>query len=151
MKQFDSQKRHFVVMLKLIHPAHHTVVKEPAFIGYALWISIGCHASYPIWWWQAAFPMHMQSVICHLRVLMRRIKYEESYIQTDGRCNIHIRQPYVQQFFLYWFEIRDSSGIKWEEEHLVKPCCTSHIILGRQEEFRMAFDSEPPTCFGSLN
>lgn len=119
MKQFDSQKRHFVVMLKLIHPAHRTVMKEPAFIGYALWISIGCHASYPIWWWQAAFPMHMQSVICHFRVLMRRIRYEESYIQTDGRCNIHIRQPYVQRFFCIDFksetqvELNGKRSILW--------------------------------------
>lgn len=106
MKHRDSQKRHFIVMLKLIHPADRTIMKEPAcFIGYALWISIGCHASYPLRWWQAAFPMHMQSVICHLWVLMKRIKYEESYIQTDGRCNIHIRQPYVQHF-PYWFLIR---------------------------------------------
>ncbi len=37
--------------------------------------------------------------------LMKRIKYEESYIQTDGKCNFHTRQPYVQHF-LYWFLIK---------------------------------------------
>lgn len=119
-KHLDSKKRHFIVMLKLIHPTDHTVMKEPAcFIGYAIWISIGCHASYPIQWWQAAFPMYMQSVICHLRGLMKRIKREEFYIQTDGKCNFHTRQPYVQRF-AYWFLIKDLTGILWVRDHLMK-------------------------------
>lgn len=51
IKHFDSKKRHFIVMLKLIHPSDQSVMKEPAcVIGYAIWISIGCHAflSYPL-------------------------------------------------------------------------------------------------------
>lgn len=130
MKRFDSKKRHFIVMLKLIHPTDRAVMKEPAcFIGYAFWISIGCHASYPIRWWQAAFPMYMQSVTCHFKALMKRIRYEKSYIQTDGIWNLQTRQPYVQHF-LYWFLIRDSTGILWVKDHLENETgSTSHIIF----------------------
>ena len=109
MKHFDSEKGHFIVMLNLIHPTDHGVMKEPTFlIRYAIWISIGCHASYPIRQWQAAFPVDVQSVICQPRVLMKRKTYEESYIQTDGKCNFHTPQPYVQRF-PYWFLIKDST------------------------------------------
>lgn len=89
------------------HPSNRcTIMKEPArFIGYAIWISIGCHASFPIRRWQAVFSMYMQSVIWHRWVLMKRIKYEESYIQTDGKCNFRTRQLCVERF-LYWFLIR---------------------------------------------
>lgn len=47
MKHFDSKKRHFIVMLKLIHPTDHTVMRpvSACVIGYAIWISIGCHAA----------------------------------------------------------------------------------------------------------
>lgn len=54
---------HFIVF-KIIRPSHH--YERGCIIGYAIWISIGCHASYPMHWWQAAFPTHMQSVMCHL-------------------------------------------------------------------------------------
>lgn len=54
---------HFIVF-KIIRPFHH--YERGCIIGYAIWISIGCHASYPMRWWQAAFPTHMQSVMCHL-------------------------------------------------------------------------------------
>lgn len=134
MKHFDSRKGHFIVMLKLIHPTDHGVMKEPAFlIRYAIWISIGCHASYPIRRWQAAFPVDMQSVICQLRVLMKRKTYEESYIQTDGKFTL---QPYVQ-LFPYWFLIKDSA---WNfSTGQVQDRLMKLVAPSRSAEFKVLF------------
>lgn len=52
------------IVFKIIRPSHH--YERGCNIGYAIWISIGCHASYPMRWRQAAFPTHMQSVMSHL-------------------------------------------------------------------------------------
>lgn len=86
-------------------------------IGYAIWISIGCRASHPVHWWQAAFPVHTHNLWCAISVLMKRIKCEEFFIQTDARCNFHTRQPYGQHF-PYRFLIR--GWISWVKVHLVK-------------------------------
>lgn len=86
--QTDSKKRHFIVMLKLIHPTDHIVMKEPVcFIGYAIWISIGCHASYPmVTGCISCSVMYMQSMMCHLTVLMKRIKYEDPILRQMGNA-----------------------------------------------------------------
>lgn len=46
MKRFDSKKRHFIVMLKLIHPTDRAVMKEPAcFLNFH---RLSCFLSYPV-------------------------------------------------------------------------------------------------------
>ncbi len=57
--------------------------------------------------------------------LMKRIKYEESYIQTDGKCNFHTRQPYVQHF-LYWFLIKGNLMDR-VTRHCV--CCLANAVV----------------------
>lgn len=95
----------WAILLCLKSSVHFTIMKEAVLLDmlfefpWVVMLPILC----------AGDRLHFQrtcNLWCAISVLMKRIKYEEFFIQTDAKWNFHTRQPYGQHF-PYWFLIKD--------------------------------------------